>query len=156
MNWQETCAHPCLQNLPFKIELNAQGQIVMTPVKVYHSAYQGEIIHRLRALLPEGKGLAECAIATRQGTKVADAAWVSSDRFRRIKSETECSIAPEICVEVLTDSNTEAEMAEKRGLYFVSGALEVWLCDGEGRLRFFDSVGEIARSHLAPEFPRQI
>jgi hypothetical protein len=28
MNWQEICEHPDLQNLPFKIELNANGQIL--------------------------------------------------------------------------------------------------------------------------------
>lgn len=40
MNWQEVCEHPSLKNLPFKIELNEYGNIVMSPVKVYHSAFQ--------------------------------------------------------------------------------------------------------------------
>ena len=43
MNWQEVCADPHLRNLPFKIELNEYGQVVMSPVKVYHSAFQGRI-----------------------------------------------------------------------------------------------------------------
>ncbi len=43
MNWQQVCEHKDLQNLPFKIELNQRGQIIMSPAKVYHSAYQGEI-----------------------------------------------------------------------------------------------------------------
>jgi len=38
MQWQEVCEHPSLQNLPFKIELNERGQVLMSPVKVYHSA----------------------------------------------------------------------------------------------------------------------
>ena len=40
MNWQEVCEHPGLQNLPFKIELDEKGKILMSPVKVYHSVYQ--------------------------------------------------------------------------------------------------------------------
>ena len=44
MKWSEVCARSDLQNLPFKIELNEQGQIIMSPVKVYHSAYQGKIV----------------------------------------------------------------------------------------------------------------
>ncbi len=39
MNWQEVCEHPSLQNLPFKIELDEYGNIVMSPVKIYHSLY---------------------------------------------------------------------------------------------------------------------
>ncbi len=34
MNWQEVCEHPELKDLSFKIELNRQGQLIMTPVKV--------------------------------------------------------------------------------------------------------------------------
>ena len=96
MNWQEVCEHPSLQDLPFKIETNERGEIVMAPVKVYHSAYQGEIGFLLRSLRNDGKVLAECAISTAKGTKVADVAWASEERFQQIKDETECSIAPEI------------------------------------------------------------
>ena len=43
MQWQEVCNHPSLQDLPFKIELNEKGQTLMSPVKIYHSAFQGKI-----------------------------------------------------------------------------------------------------------------
>lgn len=127
MNWQEVCEESNLQNLPFKIELNKRGQIIMSPAKVYHSAYQGEIEYFLRSLLKQGKTLPECAIFTRDGTKVASVVWVSKERFSIIKNETECSIAPEICIEVLSSSNTEDEMVEKRELYFEQKAEEVWI-----------------------------
>src|SRR5262245_28485787 len=102
MNWQEVCEHPSLQDLPFKIELNEKGEIVMAPVKVYHSAYQGELGFLLRSMRSDGRVLAECAIQTTKGTKVADVAWASEERFAQIKNEVECSIAPEVCVEVLS------------------------------------------------------
>ncbi len=41
MKWQELCERPELQNLPFKIELDEHGKIIMSPVKVYYSALQG-------------------------------------------------------------------------------------------------------------------
>ena len=31
MQWQEVIAHPSLQDLPFKIELNEYGKIEMSP-----------------------------------------------------------------------------------------------------------------------------
>jgi len=105
MNWKEVCEHQALQNLPFKIELNEEGIILMSPAKVYHSIFQGEIAVLLKIHRKEGKVLTECAIHTRSGTKVADVAWVSLETFNRIKEETECSIAPEICVEILSSEN---------------------------------------------------
>ncbi|MEB4591920.1 hypothetical protein VSS37_13085 [Candidatus Thiothrix sp. Deng01] len=50
MNWQEVCGHPNLQNLPFKLELNEYGQIVMSPAQVHHSILQGEIAALLKSL----------------------------------------------------------------------------------------------------------
>lgn len=156
MNWLEVCEHPALQNLPFKIELDETGKIIMSPTKVYHSIYQGEIIGLLFTLSDTGKPITECAIATRKGTKVADVAWASSARLKTIWTEIECSIAPEICVEVLSATNTQREMREKQQLYFESGALEVWLCDAAGQMTFFSPSGELDQSGLFPAFPKQL
>lgn len=45
---------------------------------------------------------------------------------------------------------------EKRALYLATGAKEVWICERDGTVRFFDSSGEIVHSHLIPEFPKVI
>jgi Uma2 family endonuclease len=156
MNWLEVCEHPALQDLPFKIELDETGKIIMAPTRVYHSIYQGEIAYRLRTLSPTGKAFVECAIATRKGTKVADVVWASPERLMMIRSEIECSIAPELCIEVLSSTNTSKEMRTKRQLYFEKGALEVWLCDADGHLAFFNQKGQLEQSALFPDFPDQI
>ncbi len=156
MNWQEVCEHPSLKNLPFKIELDEYGHIIMSPVKIYHSILQGEIEFILRSLLKEGKTLPECAIKTSKGTKVADVAWVSLDLLSKIKGETEASTAPEICVEIISTSNTKKEMAEKRQLYFEAGAKEVWLCNENGELSFFNAEQKLIHSILVPKFPEKI
>ncbi|XCN71663.1 MAG: Uma2 family endonuclease [Candidatus Electrothrix aestuarii] len=156
MNWQEVCEHPRLKNLPFKIELNEDGKIIMTPVKVFHSAFQGELEFLLRSLLQTGKTLPECAIATGKGTKVADVVWASDAVFSFIKNEIECSVCPEICVEVFSSSNTHKEMEEKRQLYFDQGAREFWLCTEQGDMSFFDSQGELDKSRIVPDFPTHI
>ncbi len=155
MNWEEVCEHPALHNLPFKIELNEYGEIIMNAVKVIHSLYQGEIEYLLRSLLKNGKTLPECAIKTDKGTKVADVAWASRERIKTIKDETECSVAPEICVEVRSSSNTDEAMEEKRKLYFASGAKEVWLCQ-DGAMSFYTVEGKVEKSILAPDFPGRI
>ena len=156
MNWQEVCDTPELTNLPFKIELNQQGQILMTPVKVYHSLFQGKITGLLYANLQNGDVLVECAIATDRGTRVADIAWASLATLKVIREETECSVAPEICIEVLSSANTEKEMREKKELYFSCGAEEVWICNEEGMLDFFTQNGKVGSSLLVPNFPQRL
>ena len=156
MNWKEACEHPSLQNLPFKIELNEQGQVVMSPLKIKHSFYQGKILKILDKLLPEGQSAPEVAIHTKKGTKVADVAWCSAERFHAIEHDTEAHIAPEICIEVLSVSNTKWEMQMKRELYFEQGAEEVWICDAQGSLRFYNTEGELPHSKRVPQFPNSI
>ena len=155
MNWQEVCEHPSLKNLPFKIELNQYGQVVMSPVKVYHSAFQGKIGSLLDHLL-KGYVLAECAIATPAGTKVADVAWISPERFQIVKTEDECSVAPEICVEVVSSSNSKREIREKIESYLSQGAIECWVCDEKGNMSFYTASGGIEKSAMAPDFPARI
>ncbi len=156
MNWQEVCEHPSLKDLPFKIELDELGKIVMSPVKINHSILQGEIEFLLRSLLKGGKTLPECAIKTGKGTKVADVTWASLDLLAKIKGQVEASIAPEICVEIISAGNTRKEMAEKRQLYFAAGAKEVWMCNENGELSFFNTERQLPRSLLVPDFPEKI
>ena len=155
MNWQEVCEHPSLQNLPFKIELNEGGEIIMNVVRVIRSLYQGEIEYLLRTLLKSGRTLPECAIKTAKGTKVADVAWATADTVRKIRDEVECPIAPEICVEVVSSSNTEYEMEEKKSLYFARDAHQVWICEN-GIMQFYNVGGRLEKSMLVPDFPKII
>jgi len=156
MRWQELCNRPDLQNLPFKIELDEQGKVIMSPVKVYHSALQGEIAAMLRLNRKDGKILTECAIQTRKGTKVTDVSWASRETYNIIKDEDECSVAPEVCIEVLSSSNTEDEIEEKKELYFEKGAKEVWLCNRGGDIEYFDHGGKLATSTFFPNFPPMV
>lgn len=156
MDWQQVCADRNLQNLPFRIELNEYGQVVMSPLKVIHSLLQGKIERLLLGYLNDGEVFPECAIYTVKGTKVPDVVWVSDERLQIIKYEIECSIAPEICIEVLSDSNTDKEMQMKKELYFQQQAQEFWICDPQGNMRFFNPKSELLHSQLVPQFPQQI
>lgn len=48
--------------------------------------------------------------------------------------------ASEICVEILSPSNTQPGIDEKRALYFDAGATEAWICNLDGSLSFFSGV----------------
>jgi len=47
-------------------------------------------------------------------------------------------------------------MTEKSQLYFEAGAKEVWLCNEDGVMRFFNTQQELTRSELVPEFPEKV
>src|SRR5947207_13596440 len=145
MNWPEMCDDKNLQDLPYKIELNKNGQIVMSPTSNWHGYFASKIAHLLRDLMERGETLVECAIETEDSTKVADAVWVSDERFQIIKDEASCSVAPEVCVEVISPANSGAEISRKRALYLAAGATEAWVCDREGKLQFFDQSGKMPR-----------
>ncbi|QLE57774.1 Uma2 family endonuclease [Nostoc sp. TCL26-01] len=156
MKWEEVCDDKNLQDLPFKIELNKWGQIVMSPVKIKYSFYQGRIQRLLESLLHTGEVMPECAINTSDGVKVADVVWCSEERFTQIEDEVSAWIAPEICVEVKSSGNSLEEMEFKQKLYLAAKAIEVWLCNEQGEMKFYNEQGELAQSLLVPQFPKQI
>ena len=163
MNWLEVCHDPGLANLPYKIELDKYGKIVMSPAGKKHSKLQSRIQRLLVELMPEGDPLPECAVETIEGTKVPDVAWISDTRWASMDpDEVSCSVAPEICIEILSPTNTLAEMLGtsekpgKRELYFRAGAREFWTCDASGRISFYVPSGQVQNSALCPGFPNQV
>ncbi len=157
MRWQDVCEHPQLRDLPFKMELNHWGQLIMSPAKNIHSVLQGRIQRELFKRLGDGgEIIPECALQTSDNVKVADVAWISPERYRQVKHEIAYSSAPELCIEVISASNSKQEMLEKKDLYFEIGAIEVWLCSPEGEISFYDRSGELATSRLLPDFPLRI
>lgn len=157
MQWKEVVADPNLQGLPFKIETNEWGQIVMTPARLQHGHYQSKIIGLLQIKMKRpGETITECPIQTSRGTKVADVAWFSAGRWEQVKDEFDSPIAPEICVEILSPSNSTGEIDQKKALYFEKGASEVWICDANGTMSFYRESGASDVSLLVPDFPSDI
>jgi Uma2 family endonuclease len=90
----------------------------------------------------DGKVFTELAIVTDKGVKVPDVAWSSEDYFQRHKNDIAATAAPEICIEIISPSNSKREMKAKIKLYLKAGAIEVWLVNEQGDIRFFDANGQ--------------
>lgn len=153
--WHRVLRDPQLRELPYKIETNEHGQLVLGPHKPYHGYLRmriGELL--LRHVERPGRRAVEFAVETPKGVKVPDVVWLSDERWAQIPEDAEASpVMPELCVEVRVEDNTDAEMREKRQLYLEEGAQEVWVCDADRHFRFFDADGERDRSALAPDCP---
>jgi Uma2 family endonuclease len=153
--WQEVLNDPALQDLPYKIELNERGQLLMSPVTKRHSWYAIRISDLLRDHQPTGHRYAECSVLTSQGVRVADIAWASIEHHESEQTEL-FTTAPEICIEIISPSNTDLEIRQKIKLYLEAGALEVWTCNLEGKVRFYSHDGLLEHSDLVPAMPVQI
>lgn len=155
--WEELLRDPELAKIEGRIETDRFGRIIMSPPPAAnHGGYQFEIGYLLRTLLPSGRVSTECPISTADGVKAADVAWASPECLAELGNRVIYPRCPESCVEVLSPSNTRAEIEEKTRLYFDAGAREVWLCSN-GKMTFF-AAGQtaIAKSALCPKFPKQV
>lgn len=67
--------------------------------------------------------------------RIPDVAFISRERLPggRIPAEPIPQLVPDLAVEVLSESNTTAEMDRKRREYFEAGVRLVWLIDSEMR-----------------------
>jgi len=147
--WDELCRDPSLADLPYKIELNAWGKVEMGPPPgVGHGHQQTELALQLRQQLPGGVVITECPVLTAIGVRVPDVVWASDEFRKQHKRSSPLPRAPEICVEIFSPSNVEAEIAEKTRAYLDAGAEEVWVVAQNGSIRFIDSSGEKPRSRF--------
>lgn len=156
--WQELCEDSSLNELNQRIETDRFGHVIMSMYPGgWHGTIEAEIIYLLRTML--GKtAVAECPISTSDGVKVADVGWYSQSRYAEVKGNVAYPIAPEICIEVLSESNTADEISLKRQLYFEAGCEEFWTCDRGGNVEFFDTAigAAIKCSAVCAEFPATV
>ncbi|HYY29372.1 MAG TPA: Uma2 family endonuclease [Chthoniobacterales bacterium] len=157
--WNDFLADRGLLGRPERIEIDAFGHFIMSPPPDALHRKQGfRITSLLEALLPGDGAYPEQSILTPEGIRIADTIWIDPKRLHELSRAPSqpLSPAPDICVEILSPSNTQAEIDQKRTLYFAAGAREVWTCDRDSRIRFFAPQGELERSLLCPNFPRRI
>jgi Uma2 family endonuclease len=128
------------------------------PATPNHGRKQFRIAALLGRELPEGTVIIGCPISTSDGVAATDVAWLDHDRAEEAGSALPLINAPEICVEIVSPSDTAGVINEKRELYVGAGAEEVWICELIGDIRFYskESPGPQEHSHLCPSFPTQL
>jgi len=144
--WEEVLHDPTLHDLPYKIELNSWGKVEMSPASFRHGRLQIALGAELTRQLPDGVAASECPILTRIGIRAPDVIWASARFMSQYGEISPLMRAPEICIEIISPSNVEAEIEEKKRAYLTAGAEEVWLVSEQGTIRYFDHAGEKAKS----------
>ncbi len=148
MEWSEVLDNPVLRDLPFKIELNKFGKILMSPASNEHGRIQSRLAAALLNKLPKGEVITECSVQTSDGVKVADVAWLSEEFVNEFGFVTPYPKAPELCIEIVSPSNSKTEIQSKVDLYLAKGAIEVWVAYDLNRIHKFSCMGCIEQSSL--------
>jgi len=85
---------------------------------------------------------------------VADVAYISAERFRQADPDDNIRGAPELVVEVLSPSNTLAEIEEKVRVCLDNGSREFWVVDaGRGQVKVTTVDGRSVILQSADEIP---
>ena len=153
MTWEEAIESSSLEDLPFKVELNADGNLVLSGVWNWHGGLQAEVGIRLSELMSHGKAAMEIGVRTRDNVKVADVAWFTNEHWNAVKEDAYCATAPAICIEVACGGSPAGSFERKLPLYFEAGAKEVWFCDRMGNITFHTPAGQVPASPMCPDFP---
>ena len=151
--WDQLADDPLVAAIPFKVELNEKGAIIVSPPTTQHASLQAFVAHELKQQRPDGSVFTECPVETEIGMRVPDVAWASPEFMEHHRGEKQFRAAPDLCVEVLSPRNTPAEMAEKVAAYLAAGAREVWLVDEDGVPAIHTSGGRVAASTLGFTLP---
>lgn len=146
--YRALCDDPCYASVPGKFELDVWGRIMMTPPSVYHGLVQGRLCRRLAVL--GGEVLVETPIATATGLFVTDVAWASNAFMTRHRGKSPWLRAPELCIEVVSPSNSVKELQGKVAAYLVTGAEEAWIVFPQSRrCEFYGTQGRLDRTSFA-------
>ena len=151
--WRQLATDPLVAAIPFKVELNEKGAIEVSPPTTRHAFLQAYVSREFARQRPEGTTFTECPVETEIGVRVPDVVWASVEFMQRHGAESEFRAGPDLCVEVLSPTNTRAEIDEKVAAYLANGSREVWVVGEDGVPEIHTSAGRIAASTLGFDLP---
>jgi Uma2 family endonuclease len=113
------------------------GELVeVPPAKFKHSIVQRRMVQLLTSVCPPGAFVTtECGFraAPEYEYRTADVVYISPERYAAAKGSDYLQGAPDMVIEVLSPSNTKAEMLERAVLCLANGCLEFWVLDEKKR-----------------------
>ena len=145
--WRAMLADRGLAQVEGKVELDVWGRIiVMSPVSLEHGGTAGKLSHLLIAQLG-GRAAPEVGVLTTSGVLSPDVVWCSEEFWRARRDEAPLQVAPEICIEVASPSNTIEQLRGKVRAYLAAGAKEAWIVYPRSRrIEFHGATGELQSS----------
>jgi len=143
--WNE---RPHVEDDPNWYELNEFGQWIVTPRATHgHQQVAGEIMVQLVRQLG-ARATMQVSVYTDRGIRVPDVVWMPAARWLEAKGQDPLLFVPDVCVEVVSPSNTRREILMKVGAYLRDGAREAIVAGLKGEVEFFGPGGKLEASAL--------
>jgi Uma2 family endonuclease len=146
--WRQLAKDPLVAAIPYKVELNEKGAIEVSPPTTRHAFLQAYVSRELARQRPDGTTFTESPVETEIGMRIPDVVWASPEFMQRHGAESEFRAGPDLCVEVLSPTNTRAEIDEKIAAYLAAGSREVWVVGADGVPEIHMTDGPAATSAL--------
>jgi Uma2 family endonuclease len=143
--WQRVVDDDSLESFEGRTELDADGELVMTPPPSFAHQRVGNALARQLEQQLGGRAVVECPIVV-DGVLVADVAWFEHDRADRI--DTSAAVAPDLVIEVASPRNSDPGLRRKARRCLEHGAREVLVVRLDGTVWFLTAAGESDRSAL--------
>ncbi|HEY0791590.1 MAG TPA: Uma2 family endonuclease [Chthoniobacterales bacterium] len=158
--WEQLVNDSALAETIEKVETDREGNLVVSPPpRKPHPRRANRIAKLLDRLLPTGFWQVDDTVSTPEGVKVPDVAWYGQERAAASDADQDeilSTVAPDVCVEVLSPSNSARDLHRKMEAYFAVGVREVWVCKRQGKMSFYGPLGTLDCSAICPAFPDQI
>ena len=152
--WERICTTPGFSHPGFTCDVSPDGKVIMSPTFNYHGWFQARLSILLAQHAPSGQPFVELAVLTPAGLFEVDVAWARD--FKRVRDQKIASPAPEICIEVESESNTAEEFSRKRAALFAAGCSEFWIVRRDGAIEFSIPSGPCDASQIVPGFPHNV
>ena len=145
---------------PFYYELRHGEPVAVTRPKFKHFRLQRHLEHLLEQVAGQ-LGVVAMEFTFRAlpeyELRVADVAYVTRARWDQTDPEDNLRGAPELVIEILSPSNTVAEINDKEKLCLENGALEFWAVDPDLRqVKVSTPDGITTTFRLGQEIPLRV
>lgn len=142
---------------PFYHELRHGELVSVSRPKIKHSLIQDRLLDFLKPLArPLGRAMAEFPFRALPEYELrdADVAFVTKERLDATDPDDNLHGAPDLAIEILSPSNTAAEMYDKEKLCLENGAKEFWVVDPARRqVKVSTPDGHTVTWHSGQELP---
>ena len=133
---------------PDYFELDQFGELILSPKPTTGHQRVASAIARILTSQCGGEAVTEVSVLTDRGVRIPDVVWMAAERWAACKGQTPLELVPDVCVEVLSPSNTREEIEMKIGAYLRGGASEVIVVGLSGEIEIFGPQGKRDASAL--------
>lgn len=129
-------------------ELNELGEWIVSPRPTPgHQHVASVVAFQLATQLGE-HAVTGVSVYTDRGIRAPDVACMPAARWLEAKGQNPLPFVPDVCVEVVSPSNTRQEILMKVGAYLRGGAREAFVVGLKGEVECFGSGGRLEASAL--------